>query len=391
MVALFLTTLAPPRPRFLARPMMNRNNPMIYPDVDVAVLEIYQHANGQTLEERPISLSPLTYWNVEAQPAEPIYLFGYPNLAKNLPVYFNGLITSILSPEANYASDVMFGDAGSGGPALNENNEIIGVARARVGAGDENEEDDYTLVISLDVICDRHPEVCRLLPESGTPPEGGPPARSVKKGGFLQCLNARGPSFELGDRFVVPEGGDGTYIRKTPSWVINNQSDLMEEGDMGTIIQGPVCGPAIKGELIGWYVESDDGVKGWMSEGYIFNVIPWIAPEDQVDDWADFVPEDFVCLNSYGPNFQVGDRFIVPVGDGPTRLWVNPNREPRGDLVDEGIEGMILEGPVCARGNGGILVSWLVLTDTGLSGWASEGYVSSSVPWISPIVESSND
>jgi len=121
------------------------------------------------------------------------------------------------------------------------------------------------------------------------------------------------------------------------------------------------------------------------------NVIPWIAPEDQVDDWATFVPEDFVCLNSYGPNFQVGDRFIVPVGDGPTRLWVNPNREPRGDLVEEGVEGMILEGPVCARGNGGILVSWLVLTDTGLSGWASEGYISSSVPWISPIVESSND
>jgi hypothetical protein len=383
-VGIFESNSAPATDLYLARPVVSRGEPMIYPEIDIALLEIYATLDGVEVKEGDLSLTPISYWQSDlANIADPLYVFGYPDISENWPYAATGTITRIISP-SNYASDVVFGQAGSGGPALSNNSTVIGVA----SASSSNQSDDYTLVISLSLICGEYPEVCKLLPSQDVDPSDGPPARRVNPGGYLQCLNARGPSFELGDRFAVPTGGSGgTYIRSTPSWIMNNRTVLVDEGEGGTIIQGPVCGPAAKGELIGWFVETDDGETGWISEGYIFNVRPWIVPEAQVDNWIDYVPEDFVCPASYGPNFQVGDRFIIPVGDGGTTMWANPNRAPEAGQIPEGETGIILEGPECARGNGGLLVSWRVLSDGGLSGWVSEGYDDSPLPWISPIVD----
>lgn len=380
-VAIFESTVAPPVATFRARPLEYRGQTLVFSDVDVAILEVYAFIDGTSTDDVPISLTTLSFWSTEANPPDPVNLFGYPNRTENLPAYRNGNLTSIVRP-GDFATDAGFGEAGSGGPAINSNSELIGVSQAR-GEGEDGQP--YTRVIPLERICDAYPLVCELLPEQNIEE---PPPRSVAAGGYLQCLNARGPSFNIGDTVVVPNSGSGgTYMRRTPSWIINNRSILLEEGETATILQGPVCGPAAKGELIGWFVQTEDGTTGWLSEGYVFDTRPWITSPELIDAWASFVPEDFVCPNSYGPNLQLGDRFIVPVGDGPTRLWVNPNRAPQGDLMAEGTQGMTIEGPVCARGNGGLLVSWRVLTDGGLSGWASEGYFDSPAPWIAPIVE----
>lgn len=384
-VSIALTLTSEPVPLFLARPLEYRGDLLIFQDIDVAILEVYARLDGEPVDDDLISLTQLNYWSTDAERGDAVTLFGFPNITNNNAAFTPGFIINIF--EGDFTSDVLFGEAGSGGPALNEDSEVVGIARAR--GTDQGEE--YTRVISLERLCDNYPTACELLPDTEVS-EDGPPARSVAPGGFLQCLNARGPSFELGDTFVVPNSGSGgTTLRRTPSWIINNRSVLLEEGTSGTILQGPVCGPAAKGELIGWFVETEDGDTGWISEGYVFDTRPWITTPELINAWEDYVPEDFNCPNSYGPNFQLGDRFIVPVGDGPTNLWANPNRAPQTDRIPEATEGVIIEGPECARGNGGLLVSWRVLTDDGLSGWASEGYFSSPAPWIAPVVERDDD
>ena len=377
-VGIFQSTVALPEVLFKARPL---SDSLINEALDVAVLEIYEFADSSPLEG--ISLSYISNWNREGvQVADPINAFGYPNASDGTITTAKGIITAYTF-DNNYASDVFMGDGMSGGPVINNEGQLIGIIQARVAAYDDNP--DYTIIISLDVICNNMVQVCDLLASQTEEVLDEPVVRQISSDESIQCLNAHGPNFEIGDRFVIPEGRNGTFVRKTSSWVIDNIELTMQEGNGGTIIQGPVCAPGIKGELIGYFVETDDGVTGWMAEGYIFNVIPWIVKESDLETWADYAPEGFFC-DTYGPNLQLGDEFIVPPGDGPTRLWQNPNRAPRGGLMPEGMTGIILEGPVCAGGNGGLLVSWRVLADDGQSGWASEGYNHSPVPWIAPIV-----
>jgi hypothetical protein len=387
-VGIFESTIAVPNTAFQARVLEVSDTLLIDYEVDVAVLELYDFIDGaydgsfDDIEEDDfeVSLTTINAWNPDSEEADSIYLFGYPNFSVNLPTSVPGSLTAFLR-NGNIASDVPFGEAGSGGPAINANNQMIGVAQARDAGG------DYTSIISIGTICDAMSEICDLLPElpDEDEPEGDI-SRRVGDDGFLQCLNARGPSFERGDSFVVPFSGGGTYMRNTPSWVSNNRSTLLEEGEGGTIVAGPVCGPAAKGELIGWFVETDDGETGWMSEGYIFNIIPWISVPEDAEEWVDYAPEDFECF-SYGPNFQVGDEFIVPLGDGPTGLYQFPNQQYSGVSIPEREGGIILEGPECAGGSRGLLTSWRVLADNGTSGWVSEGYSGSPAPWIAPVLD----
>lgn len=387
-VAIFFNSINPPVLSFKARPLMDGDEVMIYEDIDLAVLEIYENLEGEPIDTDLDSFNPIDFWDTEATIDDIIDVYGYPIMGDGLPTAMGGTIDNYANNTGNFITSVIFGEAGSGGPTMNELGQVIGIVRAQI-LNDDNP--DSTEVIALERVCSKYPTVCELLPEEADPADG-PAARSINPGGFFQCLNARGPSFVRGDRFVVPNSGSGgSYLRQTPSWVINNIEMLIEEGDGGTIIQGPVCGPAVKGEMIGWFVETDEGVTGWMGEGYIFQEVPWITHESRVDEWDDYVSDDFFCADSYGPNFQVGDEFIVPVGDGPTQLYTTPRRDQKSDLIAEGTTGIILEGPECSRGSQGLQVAWRVLTEDGKSGWATEGYDSSPVPWISPIVEMEDD
>ncbi|QPC84266.1 hypothetical protein G4Y79_07795 [Phototrophicus methaneseepsis] len=93
----------------------------------------------------------------------------------------------------------------------------------------------------------------------------------------------------------------------------------------------------------------------------------------------------FSCPGAYGPHFYIGDRFYVPPGDGSTSVWEEPNNVPRVGYIPEHGGGIITGGPVCKRGQEGLLVTWMVSTDNGLEGWVAEGYPHSPIPWISPL------
>lgn len=98
---------------------------------------------------------------------------------------------------------------------------------------------------------------------------------------------------------------------------------------------------------------------------------------------------DFTCPGAYGPHFKIGDRGTVPVGDGPTSLYEEPNSLPEVGELSEGEQFTVMSGPVCVRGRDGNLVAWYVRSDSGETGWASEGYPSSRIPWIAPLDGSS--
>lgn len=75
----------------------------------------------------------------------------------------------------------------------------------------------------------------------------------------------------------------------------------------------------------------------------------------------------------------------MPYGDGPSGVFNQPNAEPRLGQVNEGEGGVVIGGPECKQGRNGNLLTWYVITDSGLQGWMSEGYSTNEVPWILPI------
>ncbi len=95
------------------------------------------------------------------------------------------------------------------------------------------------------------------------------------------CSGARGPSFEIGDRFIIPPDDVGTWLYEGP----NKLPAIVElpVGTEGTIIDGPQCVAGEEGNLYSWFIESDSGYRGWVSEGYSFESIPWIEPVEEVE------------------------------------------------------------------------------------------------------------
>lgn len=90
------------------------------------------------------------------------------------------------------------------------------------------------------------------------------------------CSEARGPSFNIGDRFIVPGIGTPSAVREGP----NHQPSVgeMQQGEEGIIEDGPECRWGLEGGLYCWKIKADKGLEGWMCEGYTHSPGPWIAP-----------------------------------------------------------------------------------------------------------------
>jgi hypothetical protein len=137
----------------------------------------------------------------------------------------------------------------------------------------------------------------------------------------------------------------------------------------------------------GTWIQIDVGVIGWVNSQYVDtsgNISSLLVVDNIVPIPTASIRLRFECPGARGPSFDIGERFVVPDGDGPSSVLSEPNREPRLGQVAEGDGGTILGGPICTAGQDGNLVIWYVLTDSRLEGYMSEGYGHSSVPWISP-------
>jgi hypothetical protein len=93
----------------------------------------------------------------------------------------------------------------------------------------------------------------------------------------FRCAGAYGPSLIVGMRFIVPYGDGPSGVYTSPNSV--PLLGYVPEGQGGMIVGGPACVRGQQGNLVSWQVESDSGLRGWMSEGYPHSSYRWIAPE----------------------------------------------------------------------------------------------------------------
>ncbi|MCL4247897.1 MAG: hypothetical protein KJ065_07100 [Anaerolineae bacterium] len=117
------------------------------------------------------------------------------------------------------------------------------------------------------------------------------------------------------------------------------------------------------------------GITGWVEDELIFDA-------NSNRDLAEIYEAS--CPGAGGFHFEIGQRFIVPYGDGPANVYTEPNSQPQVGTIYEGEGGTIEEGPICVEGRRGNLLSWYVRTDSGIQGWVSEGYSDDIFPWIIP-------
>lgn len=111
--------------------------------------------------------------------------------------------------------------------------------------------------------------------ELHTSPSGSVRPQSQVRMNF-SCPGAYGPHFSIGDRYTVPTGDGPTSIWTEPNGP--PRVTRIAEKSGGTILGGPICTGGQEGSMVWWYVRTDSGQQGYVSEGYPHSPVPWIAP-----------------------------------------------------------------------------------------------------------------
>lgn len=142
-----------------------------------------------------------------------------------------------------------------------------------------------------------------------------------------------------------------------------------------------------RNQTLDW-VLIDAGIVGWVNADYIviegnISHLPLITSPSQYP--APSMSISFICPGANGPNFHIGDRFVVPHGDGPSGVFAEPGREPVLGRVPEGTGGRILGGPVCATApDNRYLIWYYVETNNGLAGYMNESLAETHIKAIVP-------
>jgi hypothetical protein len=148
------------------------------------------------------------------------------------------------------------------------------------------------------------------------------------------CPNAAGFHFSIGQQFIVPYGDGATSVWTEPN--SEPRVGYIEEGTGGIILDGPVCKEGQRGNLMTWYVEADNGLTGWVSEGYQDALFPWIVP--LVDERSIAVFSSIPVAGStidFG-SVEIGNRSILSIeitNTGTNELVVNRYSIEGGDGV----------------------------------------------------------
>jgi hypothetical protein len=131
----------------------------------------------------------------------------------------------------------------------------------------------------------------------------------------------------------------------------------------------------------------DVGRIGWINVKYVTtsgqtDSLP-IYTAQQAAMISPSQPFSFDCPGARYTNFQQNDSFVVPHGDGPASVRTKPNGKSVITRIPEGRGGIILAGPICTGGQEGNLVWWYARSNSGYTGYVSEGYAHRSPAWIS--------
>jgi len=130
--------------------------------------------------------------------------------------------------------------------------------------------------------------------------------------------------------------------------------------------------------LYSWYVRSDSGIEGWVSEGYRDSVIPWIisVPSSGVETQPALTPT--LCAGSLPFRLQIDGHGQVTPGL-PNNLRSSPESGTvLGQIPGEAVF-RVLEGPVCGKVNHR---AWWRVEYEGMSGWTAES--NETEYWVQP-------
>lgn len=91
------------------------------------------------------------------------------------------------------------------------------------------------------------------------------PTATIEPTEYPECPGAARPRLKVGGKGRIAPGDPSTL------WFGPNKAPALTNLYAGTtfkIIEGPICAKAMQGNLNTWHVELDNGLTGWLAEGY---------------------------------------------------------------------------------------------------------------------------
>lgn len=183
---------------------------LISDQLDFAVLQIDRDSNGLAIDSSTLNLPVIPLATDEVQLGESVSVFGYPTIGEGFMVYTTGQITTIQNGNLNgarlpvwYQTNAEIAPGNSGGLAVNQRGELIGVPTAVIT--EERTGGRLGGILPLVAIqSEFNAQNMVNIPNQGTPNTGpSVPSQEVATGISVTCDN--GASFDNGVEIVVKE------------------------------------------------------------------------------------------------------------------------------------------------------------------------------------------
>jgi len=325
--------------------------------LDFAVLQIDSDRNGTSIDTDDLNLTYVPVYDITPNILDRIYLFSYPLIAGGTIAITPGVITTQQLRPVNgtgnymfFQTDAVFGEGASGGLAVNENSQFVGIpSEMRVESGGGTQ---LTTIIPIETICQLHPAYCQDLPPS-------PPVTSN-----TDCAGLFAANVSVGMRArVTLQPGTRNNVRQSADTSASSVATL-QPGEEFDIVSGPVCVDGYRW----WQVRTASNQVGWTADGDAR--YRWIEPTTG--------STTNTCPGLSTPIVQVGIRARVTPGQ-PNNVRSSPDTSARQiTQIQPGAEFAIIGGAVCSDG----YRWWEIRLSSGTTGWTADG--NSNNRWIEP-------
>lgn len=198
---------------------------------------------------------------------------------------------------------------------------------------------------------------------TAAPPTAAPAAQSA-------CISVPyATRLRIGLRaYVEPFPPQANQVRNNPSKGAAVMGSI-EAGDGLTILDGPECADG----WLWWFVQGDNGARGWTSEGQAGQY--WLAPGEPP---VTAQPDE--CASAPTPRLIIGQPAVL-IDSVANTLRNAPQRSGTEiGAIQPGEAVAVLDGPRCDATSGWHY--WRVMKQDGTKGWTAEG--EAGAYWLAP-------
>lgn len=185
------------------------------PDQDVAVVKIVQYINGnQPLPAQLPLIAGVLVDSDQVEIGEEVNVIGFPGLGGATVTFTEGSISGFLDDDADrvidwFKTSALINAGNSGGTAVNERGEVIGVPSGSRGGGPDRTQDALYLIKPVNhavPVIERAKQVGTSDTNVGTGPRGGTPPPSGSNIGTITFGTAMGQNGLTGAASAFPSG-----------------------------------------------------------------------------------------------------------------------------------------------------------------------------------------